>query len=371
LLPSGSARSDAPLWGDGASKSVPIAQGVPVGRGFSASAAPMDAVPLVDQLTASLLQGTNNFTIAQRPSLTETLCPACERSNLYDVYDGSTGIHLFVAKERSGTCARFCCAPNHSLFVEFKSVAAVNPMFTHVADVDALPTVLTMEREGCPTKLGLGCCAFSSHCKDGVFVHAGSVGEDAAVGSLKSDHPQCIGFATQPNLAGGWSPTINIMERSGAGGAAFAPLAKLEGPTCFGGCMELCYSSAFTLSSMRSPAQLNTALKLGDFGQLVKRKPNDLDAALREAVTDADVYSLDLQPAAGVTAQQKATLLATLILTDYMFFERDGAVCDGNGCTLCLCHCHGCLCPIAIRGATQSANAGPSGTGGGGFVADQ
>lgn len=367
------------MWGD----SVPIAQGVPLqplgGQGYPprasyppASPATVDPVPLIDNLTASVLSATNDFTIVQRPSFTEALCPACERSNIYDVYDGVTGMHLFIAKERSGVCVRVCCAPSHALFVEFKSVAGLNlnPMVTHQMDVDTMPTVLTMEREGCMGKPCLGCCACGAHCKDGMYLHAGSVGEEAAVGTLRSAHPQCVGFATQPTLAGGFTPTLNIMERSGGGASSFAPLAKVEGPTCFGGCMELCYSSKFTLSSMRSAAQLNQTLKLGNLGQIVKRKPNDLDGALREAVTDADVYTLSISPAAGLAPQQKATLLATLVLADYMYFEREGAMCDGNGCTLCLWHCNGCLCPIALRSPAGSSRPA-GGNQAGGFVADQ
>lgn len=369
LLKPDAAHSDAPLWG---SSAVPaVAVGIPLQQppgGVSPSA--IDPVPLIDGGTASLLGATNAFTIVQRPSLTEALCAACERSNIYDIYDFTTGMHLFVAKERSETCARFCCAPNHSLFVEFKTVAGYNPMQSHHVDIDMLPTILTLEREGCPlNKPCLSCCACSSVCKDGMFLHAGPVGE-APVGTLRSEHPGCVGFATQPQLAGGFTPTVNIMERSAAGPHAFAPLAKLEGPTCFGGCSELCFSSTFTISSMHTSAQLETKLKLGDVATIVKRKPADLDGALREAVTDADVYTLEINPAAHLAPQQKATLLATLVLTDYMFFERDGAACNGNGCTLCLMHCGGCLCEFKLRGNGGGGQPGGGG-GGSGFMADQ
>ena len=118
LLPTGAAASDAPLWG--AASSVEIAHGVPVAAGPPLSSSAVDAVPLIDQTTAALLSQVTAFSVVQRPSLSEALFAACERSNIYDVYDGQSGAHLFFAKERSETCARFCCAPNHALFVEFK-----------------------------------------------------------------------------------------------------------------------------------------------------------------------------------------------------------------------------------------------------------
>ena len=127
----------------------------------------VDAVPLIDARTASVLGQTGAFTIVQRPSLTETFCPACERSNIYDVYDGTSGQHIFFAKERSECVWRLCCSPNHTLLIEFKPSTVVAPQAIHFIDINTLPTALTMEREGCPMKPGLGCCAWVDCCKDG------------------------------------------------------------------------------------------------------------------------------------------------------------------------------------------------------------
>ena len=56
----------------------------------------------------------------------EALTQGCiEQSNVYDIYDASNGNHIFVALERSEDCARCCCAPGHSLFVEIKTTAGM------------------------------------------------------------------------------------------------------------------------------------------------------------------------------------------------------------------------------------------------------
>ena len=49
-----------------------------------------------------------------------------------------------------------------------------------------------------------------------------------------------------------------------------------------------------------------------------------------------------------------------------LYFERDGACCDANGCTLCLVHCGGCLFPCTLRGSGRGRSAG-AGVGGTGF----
>eukprot|EP00966_Prymnesium_polylepis_P167880 3880934-Prymnesium_polylepis.1 len=106
-------------------------------------------------------------------------------------------------------------------------------------DLDELPTVLTMERQGFWGKPCLGCCAFHDSCKDGMFLHAGLV--DGDPGQIGARNPTCVGYATQPTMGGGTVPTINIMDRGSTD--TYRMLAKVEGPQCFGGCMELCYSS--------------------------------------------------------------------------------------------------------------------------------
>ena len=123
----------------------------------------------------------------------------------------------------------------------------------------------------------------------------------------------------------------------------------MEGPTVFGGCIELCSSSKFSISAL-TPATIDTKLRLGDVAMIIKRKhqaSREMEGALRELVTDADVYTLDFHPSVHLAPQQKASMLAALVLTDVMFFERDDAacrLCSAHGCNLCNIYCGGCLC---------------------------
>ena len=404
------------------SNGIPIVQGLLVGE----RSPEVDAVPLIDVNTATALGSTTAFTIAQRPSLTEACCPMLERSNIYDVYDGATGQHIFFAKEKSSCIWRTCCAPRHSLLVEFKLSTALPPPMLFNVDVDSLPTAMTMEREGCPSKPCLGCCVILPMCRDGMYMHAGPVNVE---NSLKAASPACVGFAAQPQCGGGLAPTLNVMERARGGGpgntwnalakvrllsavqhtdsrfaractvraaccAAHAlnlpPTAahahddpnrptlapcvhfvcdcQIEGPTCFGGCLELCCSSTFTVSSY-GMGQLGQKVGTGDVATIIKQKPRSLMGALREAITDADVYTMQLNPAARLAPQQKATLLGALVLTDFMFFERDTPPCGNDGCNLCQMYCCGCLVPCSCVNPNRAPQQG--GGGGGGFRADQ
>jgi len=266
---------------------------------------------------------------------------------------------------------RSCARCSHE---QFKLATHMHPSVAFATDLDLLPSVLTMEREGCAvggpcpgTKPCLACCAFDERCKDGMHLHAGATPLAAAAGSLRTAHPGCIGFTTQPALAGGWTPTLTVMERSPA--QQWSALAKIEGPTCFGGCSELCFSSKFTVSRLQPLPMHTTAHKVGELATIVKRKPHNLAGALREMVTDADIYTLEFNPSMPITPQQKATLLATLILADYMYFEHDSSMCDGTGCNLCLVHCGGCVCPISLRKGGGGRQGSVSG--GSGFRADQ
>ena len=131
----------------------------------------------------------------------EALTQGCiEQSNVYDIYDATNGNHIFVALERSEDCARCCCAPSHSLFVEIKTTAGMQGVQGMPRDnLMGLQTSMTMEREGCFSKIGLGCCICSDSCKNDMYLHAGAL--DTGVEAGKSDKDKCIGLSTQPKCA--------------------------------------------------------------------------------------------------------------------------------------------------------------------------
>ena len=73
-------------------------------------------------------------------------------------------------------------------------------------------------------------------------------------------------------------------------------------------------------------------LLTGDLATIKKRTPRTLEAALKEACTDSDEYTMHFPPSgAGLAPQQKAMMLASLVQIDYMFFEQVRARARGGG----------------------------------------
>jgi hypothetical protein len=65
-----------------------------------------------------------------------------------------------------------------------------------------------------------------------------------------------------------------------------------------------------------------------------------------------------------MTPQQRATLIGTLLMMDYMFFERDIDMCGverepGGGnkvyINFCNCYCFGQVCPCQLKGGGGSS----------------
>lgn len=117
-----------------------------------------------------------------------------------------------------------------------------------------MPTAMHLERQGCSlngdAKCCLPCCILNDSCKDGYFLHAGP-GMHASYGT-PGVKDETVGYASQPACGGYFTPTVNVFTRSSPGKdpAAFAPMAKLEGPQFFGGCLELLCNSEFMFSGM-------------------------------------------------------------------------------------------------------------------------
>ena len=144
------------------------------------------------------------------------------------------------------------------------------------------------------------------------------------------------------------------MDRGHAPGAiSTPPLAVVQGPCIFGGCSELCCSVPFSVTRVPDGVLPDgyKALKIGDMATITKRKPKGIRAAAREFFTDSDMYTLELHDP-NVTPQQKASLLGSLLLLDYMFFERDNDMvrCEDGKLKINICNtfCYGCLCPCEI-----------------------
>jgi len=346
---------------------MPTVMGLPVefGAGLKVMQPNMtgtDAVPLIDGQTAGILQAINSFTIKQRVRWGEAITQGCiEQSNVYDIYDATNGNHVFVAVERSEDCARCCCAPTHSLFVEIKTTAGMQGVEgMDRGQLMGFQTAMTMEREGCFNKPFLGCCICSDMCKNDMYLHAGALDPSIEVGQAGATHDKCIGHTTQPKCGGFFTPTINIMDRA-AGQGEFSALAKVEGPCFFGGCSELCCDSQWNVSRM-TPETWDEKINLGDMAIITKKKPDGMASALREMATDSDTFTMEFKPEAQLTPQQKATMIASLLLVDYMFFEQDNGMLSCNSgtvkITLCETYCCGSLCPWNITLGGQGGEGG-------------
>ena len=71
---------------------------------------------------------------------------------------------------------------------------------------------------------------------------------------------------------GGFTPTLNVMERADAAGTKWGSIAKIEGPCCFGGCSELCCESNWPVSRLDA-TNFDQKLMLGDFATITKKVP--------------------------------------------------------------------------------------------------
>lgn len=99
------------------------------------------------------------------------------------------------------------------------------------------------------------------------------------------------------------------------------------------------------------PDQMNTKLKIGDLAQITKKAPDGFSGAAREACTDSDTFTLMFKKH-GLAPQQKAMMLSSLVMVDYMLFEQDNGMCKCENkkleITLFECYCCGCLCPCNL-----------------------
>ena len=225
----------------------------------------------------------------------------------------------------NNACARFCCAPNHSLFTKFFVLNPDGSINT------SMPPVMTMEREGvCGPNCKNPCCfACMACCRDSMRVHAGDITEGEP-GNVPMD--RVMGGCEQPFLGGGFTPTVQVMDRE-QNGLSETPLSVVEGPfCCIGGCLQMCLDMSFSFSNIPEGYK-GEVVKLGDLATIEKKKPHDFSSAMREAMTDADTYTVTFVDP-GLTPQQKACIIATVIQLDYMV--RDRRSCNARVVSHCI-----------------------------------
>ena len=74
-----------------------------------------DTVPLIDAQTANILGSINKFTVQQHVKV-------CCLPNTYTIYNLDTQQALIRVQERSECLPRICCAPHHSIILEFNAL---------------------------------------------------------------------------------------------------------------------------------------------------------------------------------------------------------------------------------------------------------
>lgn len=344
----------------------------------------------------SILNAASDLTIRQHVQYLPKNCCACppcvKQENIYSIYAGipqtagaAQSVEILRVEEKSDDWNRCCCAPNHPLALEMKefvpfpgdetltneqSFAWLTEDFKQNWNVatkrqdkakirkqfyeSQLPA-LTMLRED-----GMRCCCKQNTCfpcrwlttfvcfdccEDGMNLYAGGLEYPAnEKGRIpKSQHIQneLLGSVHQPTYGGWCTPTLHLRE---AGAMTDKPYGKVEGPLCFGGWSEFCCDFKFFVSNMDSKK------KSGDLALITKKKPVGLSGAAADLFTNADVYTVQFDPNAKLTPEQKVTMLGSQLLADYMFFDGNTQKCeiDSKGniwCYIFYCSCIGLLVP--------------------------
>ncbi|KAL7574466.1 hypothetical protein ACA910_015834 [Epithemia clementina (nom. ined.)] len=309
----------------------------PVGGGGGARDNVVEGIPDKTDSSAvihQVFQETTKLVIKQKFEALEALANAAanavgmgalgalgEIANKYDAYtdDGGLKFRVVESSEYCGLTGRCCCKPNHKLQL-------------HVYHEGE--EVVYIDR-GC--KCGQ-CCSFHECCRQEMTVYQGP-GEGSKLGHIM-----------EPTGGGGFSPTLQVMDRDENQVATI----KAKAFCCIGG---ICCDHTFEITD----AQGNVV------GKIIKTKPDSLGAFAKEMVSDADVFSMDIPKE--MAPEQKAAMLASLHLIDYWLFEGEGDfVCDivNQSCSVKCCdlYCFGCVWPCSCT-CDFSGDGGDGGDGGG------
>jgi hypothetical protein len=152
------------------------------------------------------------------------------------------------------------------------------------------------------------CCPF---CQDRMSVYAGPLyddpnGERGRPYNVEAVKSRLIGSAKQPCLSGVCFPTIDVYDRGSE-----ESFATVQGPFFFGGFCDLCCSFSFNASGKEN----------ADMARLIKMKPASLIGSAVQLFTNADAYTVAVNPDARLSPERKLTFVTGTILADYMFFD--------------------------------------------------
>lgn len=267
-------------------------------------------------------------------------CCCCQSTSEFEV-SGPGGEPLLFAWESSNTWERVCCAPNHAMTMKVVSATEGVSAHTKVIDVAEIEEEFadhvkfaTLERKGCSNGYPTCCFSCCTCCNDNMAVYEGDVAGTA--GNLVKA-PEVTTMMSQPIGGGLFTPTINIDPcKEGSG----SPM-QVTGPCVLGGWSEICFDSDFQVSQDGNHVATIRHMKPSDFCEL-----------LMAYATPLDKYSVTFHTPE-LNGHDKANVVLSSMLVDYMFFELDDGPClltsDYVRCNLFFCNCFGCLCPCSIK----------------------
>eukprot|EP01064_Diplonema_japonicum_P039494 TRINITY_DN9915_c0_g2_i1.p1 TRINITY_DN9915_c0_g2~~TRINITY_DN9915_c0_g2_i1.p1 ORF type:complete len:334 (+),score=42.28 TRINITY_DN9915_c0_g2_i1:70-1002(+) len=233
-----------------------------------------------------IMQTTNSFVIKQRMNkldIVSNFFGACMfQESRFSVYDTENGGKLLDVREKSSLCCRMFCSPRHPLLLEWSDP---------ITNEQVMTTARPFRCDKCP--------AVSDSCRQQAFVFQGV---DTLNGKL-------LGYSKQPKWGGVFVPTIEVFTEN----EQEIPFSVIEGHRCcFGGVSKLCCNQYLYLSNKRG--------KEADVGIVKKRKATTTSQAVKKLMTTADFFFVRFSDTS-LSPQQKAVLLSSVLLLDYMLFE--------------------------------------------------
>lgn len=328
---------------------------------------------VLDAEALAKLANVEDYTLKQGNVFGEVIsCGIC--ANTYVVGDRGNMVHvpgrpenemvenpLFVVLEEADCWRRCWCCGKHPMLAKFYHSTPVQAgevacsccpnaetccYSGHKYNIDRTkPVVMTVERDGLCNRW-VGCCIFAQCCKSEAWHHAGEVNGRPGTLAARPDN-RVIGRSVNPADGGCFKPTLNIMEAEP--GHPEAHVADMVGPCFYGGCLEICTDTKFSMNSVNAPGS-------SDLGEIVKRKPEGCWDMCIQCHTDVDNYEISMSNKR-LNPLQKANFLATAVHLDYWFYQRDprpiqNHSSDGRSgviiITLCMMYVRGCSIPIQV-----------------------
>jgi hypothetical protein len=238
-----------------------------------------------------------------------------ESNNRYKVMDASGNV-MFRVVEDTGFCWRCCCQ-------------SLRPFNLMLFDAQG-NQVMTMHRH-----FKWCACSWFGPCLEDIQVYEGRHDRD------NESTEGMIGRVTQDPCGGWFTPTIFSSSPEGQ------HQLSIEGPFMVG---KFC-DSTFHVKS-------NDGTNIGAVSRLISGA-GDVG---KQVLTDADTFAMTFPT--DLSVNTKATVLASMFLIDFMFFETGGSVKadlvdQSVSFHLCTCYCCGCPCPCSITVGGNNNNGGP------------